>query len=218
MEIAPSILSADFSNLGKDIKTCGTSGANIIHIDVMDGHFVPNITIGPAVISSLRKKSKMIFDTHLMISDPDKYVEPFARAGSNWLTFHIEAAKNPVKLIKKIKALGVKAGISLNPGTPVSRIKKYLGYVDLVLIMSVNPGFGGQIFMPSALPKIRELEKEKNKFKISVDGGINFDTIVAVAQAGADIAVVGNSVFSAGNDIGRNIKRLKELSDITKED
>jgi len=218
MEIAPSLLSADFSNLVKDIKICESSGAKVLHIDVMDGHFVPNITIGPVVISSLRKKSRMIFDTHLMISEPEKYIEPFARAGSDWLTFHIEAVKEPVRVIKKVKALGLKAGISLNPATPVSKIRRYLDYVDLVLVMSVNPGFGGQKFMPEVLSKVRELKKEKNKLKISVDGGINFDTIRDVARAGADIAVAGYSVFRTGNDIGRNIKKLKELSDTAKED
>jgi len=215
MEIAPSILSADFSALLDDVKKCESAGAGVLHIDVMDGHFVPNITIGPVVISSLRKKSGMIFDTHLMISDPGKYVSAFAAAGSDWITFHAEAVKDPLRLIKKIRALGKKAGISVNPGTPVSKIRKYLKQVDLVLVMSVNPGFGGQKFMRGALPKLRELKKEKNNFKISVDGGINFDTILNVSRAGADIAVCGYSVFGGGG-IERNIKKLKKLSEMSK--
>jgi ribulose-phosphate 3-epimerase len=160
----------------------------------------------------------MVFDTHLMISDPEKYIKQFADAGSDWITFHIETVKNPSAVIRKIKGLGKKAGISINPKTPVSKIKRYLGDIDLVLVMSVNPGFGGQKFMPEVMSKVRDLKKEKNKFKISVDGGINFDTIVDVSRAGADIAVAGYSVFCAGNDIVKNIRKLKQMSDIRKED
>ena len=211
IEIAPSILSADFSNLADEIKKCETAGVKILHIDVMDGHFVPNITIGPVVIESLRKKTKMILDTHLMITDPEKYIEPFAKVGSDWLTFHIEAVKNPLSLIKKIKSLKLKAGVSLNPATPVSELSKYLKELDLVLVMSVNPGFGGQGFIPSVLKKISELKRMiKNKnVKISVDGGINFDTIGGVVKAGSDIVVAGNSVFRSGLSIARSIKKLK---------
>lgn len=211
IEIAPSILSADFSNLTAEIKKCEKAGVKILHIDVMDGHFVPNITIGPVVVESLRKKTRMILDTHLMITDPEKYIEPFAKAGSDWLTFHIEAVKNPSALIKKIKSLKLKAGISLNPATPVSELSKYLKELDLVLVMSVNPGFGGQGFMPSAIKKISELKKlTKNKnIKISVDGGINFDTIYSVVKAGSDIVVAGNSVFRSGLSISGSIKKLK---------
>ncbi|HAX61814.1 MAG TPA: ribulose-phosphate 3-epimerase [Elusimicrobia bacterium] len=221
IEIAPSILSADFSNLLKDIKKCESAGVKILHIDVMDGRFVPNITIGPVVIESLRRKTKMILDTHLMITEPEKYIEPFAKAGSDWLTFHIEAVKNPSALIKKIKSLKLKAGISLNPATPVSELSKYLKELDLVLVMSVNPGFGGQGFIPSALKKISDLKnmtrlaevsakRAKNKnVKISVDGGINFDTIYGVVKSGADIVVAGNSVFRSGLSVARSIKKLK---------
>ena len=211
IEIAPSILSADFSNLADEIKKCEKAGVKILHIDVMDGHFVPNITIGPVVIESLRKKTKMILDTHLMITDPEKYIEPFAEAGSNWLTFHIEAVKNPSVLIRKIKSLKLNAGISFNPATPVSAVEKYISEVDLILVMSVNPGFGGQGFIPSVLKKISELKKlTKNKnVKISVDGGINFDTIYSIVNAGADIVVAGNSVFRSSLGIERSIKKLK---------
>ncbi|MFA5779267.1 MAG: ribulose-phosphate 3-epimerase [Elusimicrobiota bacterium] len=214
IEIAPSILSSDFSNLADEIKKCEKAGVKILHIDVMDGHFVPNITIGPVVVESLRKKTKMILDTHLMITDPEKYIGPFAKAGSDWLTFHIEAVKNPSVLIKKIKSLKLKAGISLNPATPVSALKKYLKELDLVLVMSVNPGFGGQGFIPSALKKISELKKliKNQNIKISVDGGINFDTISGVVKAGSDIVVAGNSVFRSGLGIERSIKKLKMLA------
>lgn len=214
IEIAPSILSADFSNLTDEIKKCKKAGVKILHIDVMDGHFVPNITLGPVVVESLRKKTKMILDTHLMIADPEKYIEPFAKAGSDWLTFHIEAVKNPSVPIKKIKSLKLKAGISINPATPVSKLLKYLKELDLVLVMSVNPGFGGQGFIPSALKKISELKKltKNKKIKISVDGGINFDTISGVVKAGSDIVVAGNSVFRSGLGIERSIKKLKMLA------
>ncbi|MFH1540507.1 MAG: ribulose-phosphate 3-epimerase [Elusimicrobiota bacterium] len=229
IEIAPSILSADFSNLADDIKKCEKACAKILHIDVMDGHFVPNITIGPVVVESIRKSTKMILDTHLMIAEPEKYVEQFAKAGSDWITFHIETVKNPSRLIEKIKSLKLKAGISLNPATPISLLTKYLKEVDLILIMSVVPGFGGQKFIPSALKKISELKKlikNKNiathslksserinitKIKISVDGGINFDTIADVVKAGADIAVAGNSVFRSNLGIEKSIKKLKML-------
>ncbi|OQA89717.1 MAG: Ribulose-phosphate 3-epimerase [Elusimicrobia bacterium ADurb.Bin231] len=214
MEIAPSILSADFANLAKDIKQCELAKVKILHIDVMDGNFVPNITIGPVVISAIRRQSKLIFDTHLMINSPDKYVEAFVKAGSDWITFHIEAVKNPFSLIKKIRSLGAKPGISINPFTSLRKISRYLDMVDLVLVMSVNPGFGGQKFISDVLPKIETLKKEKRNFKISVDGGINFDTISAVAAAGADIAVAGNAVFGNCGNIVKNIKKLYEFSKI----
>ena len=214
IEIAPSILSADFSNLSNEIKKCEKAGVKILHIDVMDGHFVPNITIGPAVVESIRKSTGMILDTHLMITDPEKYVEQFAKAGSDWITFHIEAVKNPLELIKKIRLLNIKVGISLNPSTPVSAIEKYLKEVDLILVMSVVPGFGGQGFIPSVLKKISELKRinKNKKVKVSVDGGINFDTISDVSKYGADIVVAGNSVFRSGLGVGRSIKKLKMLA------
>ena len=216
IEIAPSILSADFSNLSNEIKKCEKAGANILHIDVMDGHFVPNITIGPVVVESIRKSTKMILDTHLMITNPEKYIEPFAKVGSDWITFHIETTKKPSELIKRIKLLKLKAGVSLNPTTPISSIKKYLNDVELVLVMSVNPGFGGQKFITSALEKIselKELTKNNKTIKISVDGGINFDTISPAVEAGADIVVAGNSVFRSEFGIKRSIKKLSILAD-----
>lgn len=214
IEIAPSILSADFSSLADKIKKCEKAGTKILHIDVMDGHFVPNITLGPVIVESIRKSTKMVLDVHLMITDPEKYIEPFAKCGSDWITFHIETVKNPFTLIKKIKSLKLEAGISLNPQTPISMMEKYLGELDLVLVMSVNPGFGGQSFIPSALKKISGLKKLTNnkKVKISVDGGINFDTISDVVDAGVDIAVAGNSIFSSSLGIEKSIKKLKRLA------
>ncbi|MFH0948665.1 MAG: ribulose-phosphate 3-epimerase [Elusimicrobiota bacterium] len=218
IEIAPSILSADFSNLADDMKKCEKAGTKILHIDVMDGHFVPNITIGPAVVESIRKSTEMSLDTHLMIAEPEKYIEQFAKAGSDWITFHIEVAKNPFAVIKKIKSLKLKAGLSLNPATPISSVEKYLKELDLILVMSVVPGFGGQGFIPSALKKISELKEliknnpAKCGIKISVDGGINFDTISDTVKAGADIVVAGNSVFRSGLGIERSIEKLKMLA------
>lgn len=226
IEIAPSILSADFLYLADEIKKCETAGAKILHIDVMDGHFVPNITIGSLIVESIRKSTEMFLDTHLMITDPEKYIEPFAKAGSDWLTFHIETVKNPSVLIRKIKSMKLKAGISINPATPVSAVQKYLNEIDLILVMSVNPGFGGQRFIPSVLKKILELKKlTKNKpasasggsggkVKISVDGGINFDTISGAVKAGASIIVAGNSIFRSGLGIERSIRKLKKLANI----
>ncbi|MDD5687268.1 MAG: ribulose-phosphate 3-epimerase [Elusimicrobia bacterium] len=216
--IAPSLLSADFSDLKADIKKCENAGIKILHVDVMDGHFVPNITIGPVVVESLRKSTDMILDTHLMISNPENYIELFANAGSDWITFHIEAAKKPLEIIRKIKKHKLKAGISINPSTPVSKIKKYLNEVDLVLVMSVNPGFGGQKFMPEALPKISELKKQRSagrrKYKIEVDGGINFSTIGDVVKAGVDIVVAGNSVFKSEYGIKNSIKKMNKVANV----
>ena len=214
MEIAPSILSADFSCLAEDVSACEKAGARILHIDVMDGHFVPNITIGPAVIESLRKKTAMVFDTHLMITSPEEYVEQFVMAGSNWITFHVETVNDPTRLIKRIRALGAGVGLSLNPATPVAEIKNFIAAVDLVLVMSVNPGFGGQKFMPESLEKVKELRHLGGNFKISIDGGINFDTISKAAAAGIDIAVAGNSVFRSGKGIEKSIRELKRLAEI----
>lgn len=216
IEIAPSLLSADFANLHNDVKKCEKAGIKILHIDVMDGHFVPNITIGPLVVDSLRKKTRLVLDTHLMIENPENFIKSFAAAGSDWITFHAEAVKKPLELIRKIKGLGLKPGISINPSTPVSKISQYLNEVFLVLVMSVNPGFGGQKFIPAVLSKVRDLEKRlnksKNKFKIEIDGGINLDTISPVASAGANIIVAGNAVFRSGSGVENSIKKLKKAA------
>jgi ribulose-phosphate 3-epimerase len=211
--IAPSILSADFSKLGEEIKAVEDAGADWIHVDVMDGHFVPNITIGPAVVSKIRKISNIFFDVHLMIEAPDEYVEQFAKAGANLITVHAEACNNLTTIIEKIKKLGCKAGISINPDTPVDAIKGILKDVDLVLIMSVHPGFGGQGFIEDVLPKIKKtrnlIDKLDKKILLEVDGGINNKNAKIVKENGADVLVAGNFIFTSG-DYKKAIQSLKE--------
>ena len=211
---SPSILSADFSQLGNEIKRLEEGGADMIHVDVMDGHFVPNLTIGPPVIKALKKHSSVIFDVHLMISPVHKYIESYSDAGADIITIHPEATKDLKSSIFKIKELRKKAGISLNPETKVEVILDILDQIDLVLIMSVNPGFGGQKFMPEVLTKIKELKKiqiKKNlNFDIEIDGGINFDNCQSAIEAGANILVSGTTVFKSNNgDIKKNINLLK---------
>ena len=214
IQIAPSILSADFSQLGNEIKKLEESGADMIHVDVMDGHFVPNLTIGPPVIKSLKKNCSIIFDVHLMISPVHKYIEAFSDAGADIITIHPEATDDLRSSILKIKELKKKVGISLNPETKIDIILKFLKEIDLVLIMSVNPGFGGQKFMPEVLNKVKELKKiqqEKNlNFDIEIDGGINFDNSKDAIKAGANILVSGTTIFKSNNgDIKKNIELLK---------
>ena len=214
IQISPSILSADFSQLGTEIKRLEEGGADMIHVDVMDGHFVPNLTIGPPVIKALRKHCSLKFDVHLMISPVHKYIEAYADAGADIITIHPEATQNLRESIKTIKDLKKKVGVSLNPESKIELITEFLDQVDLVLIMSVNPGFGGQKFMPEVLDKIKELkkikEKEKMAFDIEIDGGINFDNCKSAIDAGANILVSGTTVFKSNDgDIKKNINLLK---------
>ena len=214
IQISPSILSADFSQLGNEIKRLEEGGADMIHVDVMDGHFVPNLTIGPPVIKALKKHSSVIFDVHLMISPVHKYIESYSDAGADIITIHPEATNDLKSSILKIKELRKKVGISLNPETKVDVILDILDQIDLVLIMSVNPGFGGQKFMPEVLTKIKELkeiQKEKGlNIDIEIDGGINFDNSKIAIAAGANILVSGTTIFKSNNgDIKKNIELLK---------
>tara|TARA_A100000164_G_scaffold233790_1_gene207561 strand:+ start:55 stop:711 length:657 start_codon:yes stop_codon:yes gene_type:complete len=212
--ISPSILAGDFSQLGKDIQKLENAGADMIHVDVMDGHFVPNITIGPPVIKSLRKYTNLPFDVHLMISPVHKYIEDFSKAGSDIITIHPEATESIKDSIDLIKSLGKKAGLSLNPDTSINVIEKYLDQINLVLVMTVYPGFGGQKFISEILNKIKNLKKMKNdmnlKFDIEVDGGVNFENNKLVIEAGANILVSGTTIFKDNNgDIKRNIDLLR---------
>ena len=214
IQISPSILSADFSQLGIEIKKLEEGGADLIHIDVMDGHFVPNLTIGPPVIKSLRKHCSLKFDVHLMISPVHKYIEAYADAGADIITIHPEATDDLEASILKIKKLNKKAGVSLNPESKIDLILDLLDKIDVVLIMSVNPGFGGQKFMPEVLDKIKELKKIQSKkninFDIEIDGGINFDNCKSAIKAGANILVSGTAIFKSNNgDIEKNINLLK---------
>jgi len=216
IKISPSILSADFSQLGKEINNLEKGGADLIHVDVMDGHFVPNLTIGPPVIKALRKYTKLPFDVHLMIDPVHKYIKDFADAGSDIITIHPEATKNLKASVYHIKELNKKVGLSLNPNTKIKEIESLLNNIDLVLVMSVFPGFGGQKFIPKTINKIKDLKEIKDKnnynFDIEVDGGINFSNSKDVINAGANILVSGTTIFKENNgDIQKNIETLKSV-------
>jgi ribulose-phosphate 3-epimerase len=216
IKISPSILSADFSQLGKEIKKLEDGGADLIHVDVMDGHFVPNLTIGPPVIKSLRNYTKLPFDVHLMISPVHKYIKNFAEAGSDTITIHPEATENLNQSITLIKELNKKVGVSLNPNTKINLIESQLDNIDLVLVMSVFPGFGGQKFIPETIKKIKDLKKIKDdnnySFDIEVDGGVNFSNSKDIINAGANILVSGTTIFKENNgDIKKNIEILKSV-------
>ena len=216
IQISPSILSADFSQLGKEIKKLEDAGADMIHVDVMDGHFVPNLTIGPPVIKALKKNSLLPFDVHLMISPVHKHIESYANAGADIITIHPEATNDLLESINKIKEFKKKVCISLNPKTKIDIIEKVLDQIDLILIMSVNPGFGGQKFMPEVLEKVKKLDKIRKNFKlhfdIEIDGGINFENSKLAIRSGVDILVSGTTIFKNNNgDIKKNIDLLRSV-------
>jgi ribulose-phosphate 3-epimerase len=211
IELAPSILSADFSRLGEQVRAAADGGSGAIHVDVMDGHFVPNITIGPPVVKSLRKVTQLPLDCHLMIENADDYIPAFAEAGANWISVHQEACRHLNRTLNLIKSHGCRAGVVINPATPVDAISEVLDVVDYVLVMSVNPGFGGQKFIPSTLHKMRALAEIRSQrglgYRIEVDGGVALDTVAEVVQAGGEILVAGNAVFGKG-DPKKNVEEL----------
>jgi ribulose-phosphate 3-epimerase len=200
VKIAPSILSADFAKLGEEILDVEKGGADYIHVDVMDGHFVPNITIGPLIVEAIRPITKLPLDVHLMIENPDQYIEAFANAGADYITVHVEACRHLHRTIQQIKSVGVKAGVVLNPATPVESIQHIIGDIDMVLLMSVNPGFGGQKFIPEVLPKIRKVkemaEKKGIELEIEIDGGVNPETAKQCIEAGANVLVAGSAIYN----------------------
>ncbi|MBQ6702247.1 MAG: ribulose-phosphate 3-epimerase [Clostridia bacterium] len=209
IKISPSILSADFSKLGFDVDRAEKGGAEYLHIDVMDGVFVPNISLGAPIQKSIRKQSKMVFDTHLMIIDPIRYVDDFAKAGSDIITIHLESCDNVAETLEKIRSYGIKAGLSIKPKTPVTALKPFIGMFDMLLIMSVEPGFGGQSFIPESLDKIRESRALLPELDIEVDGGINADNINEVVKAGANVIVAGSAVFGK-EDVASAIALLRK--------
>jgi ribulose-phosphate 3-epimerase len=216
VKLAPSILSADFARLGEQIGEVAGAGADYIHIDVMDGHFVPNITIGVPVVASIRRVTSLPLDVHLMIEHPERYISDFANAGANIITVHVEASPHLHGTIQAINELGLRAGVSLNPPTPLSTIEQFIPLVDLVLIMTVNPGFGGQSFIPETLPKIANMRKLLEDrglgAELEVDGGINVDNAPEIVEAGANVLVAGNSVFRAQEGISGAMKKLREAT------
>ncbi|NHC39565.1 ribulose-phosphate 3-epimerase [Bacillus sp. MM2020_1] len=200
VKIAPSILSADFSKLGEEIIAVEKNGADYIHVDVMDGHFVPNITIGPLIVEAIRPITKLPLDVHLMIENPDQYIEAFAKAGADYITVHVEACRHLHRTIQNIKSFGIKAGVVLNPATPVESIQHIIGDIDMVLLMSVNPGFGGQKFIPEVLPKIKKVkemaEQKGLDIEIEIDGGVNSETAKLCVEAGATVLVAGSAIYN----------------------
>jgi len=216
IKLAPSILSADFARLGEQIDEVARAGADYIHVDVMDGHFVPNITIGAPVVASIRRVTSLPLDVHLMIERPERYISEFIKAGADIITVHVEASPHLLGTVRAIKEQGARAGVSLNPPTPLSAVDEFVHHVDLVLVMSVNPGFGGQSFIPETLPRIASMRKiidsRRPGVELEVDGGINADNAPDIVEAGADVLVAGNSVFRAKGGIRAALQRLKEAT------
>jgi ribulose-phosphate 3-epimerase len=216
IKLAPSILSADFARLGEQIDEVARAGADYIHVDVMDGHFVPNITIGAPVVAAIRPVTSLPLDVHLMIEHPERYISDFVNAGADIITVHVEACPHLQSTIQLIKELGARAGVSLNPATPIGALEEFIPHMDLILIMSVNPGFGGQSFIPETLPRIANMRKILDDRRLSaeleVDGGINADNAPDIVKAGADVLVAGNSVFRAEEGIRRAMQRLREAT------
>jgi ribulose-phosphate 3-epimerase len=217
VELAPSILSADFARLGEQVRLAVDGGASVIHVDVMDGHFVPNITIGPPVVKSLRKVTDLPLDCHLMIDNADEYIPDFAKAGANWISVHQEACVHLNRALHHIRDHGCKPGVVINPSTPVETLTEVLDIVDYVLVMSVNPGFGGQEFIPSVLHKVRRLRELRSQrrldYRIEIDGGVAMDTVAEVVRAGAEILVAGNAVFGHGDPTTNARELLKAASE-----
>jgi len=217
IELAPSILSADFAHLAEQVQAAVAGGGSVIHVDVMDGHFVPNITLGPPVVKSLRKTTDVPLDCHLMIENPDQYIPEFAEAGADWISVHQEACRHLNRTLHLIRDHGAKAGVVINPATPVDTLSEVLEIVDYVLVMSVNPGFGGQKFIPGAVHKIRKLAELRAQrgldYRVEVDGGVALDTVTAVVRAGAEILVAGNAVFGKGDPMENAAKLLKAATE-----
>ncbi len=219
LELAPSILSADFARLAEHAQAAIAGGATLLHVDVMDGHFVPNITIGPPVVASLRKATQVPLDCHLMIENPDQYIPAFAEAGADWISVHQEACRHLHRTLELIRSHGARVGVVLNPATPVDTLSEVLPIVDYVLVMSVNPGFGGQKFIPATLEKMRQLaalrQAKRLDFRIEVDGGIALDTVAEAVRAGAEILVAGNAIFGKGDPKANAQKLLKAACEAT---
>ena len=219
IELAPSILSADFAHLAEQVRSAAEGGGTVVHVDVMDGHFVPNITIGPPVVKSLRRATDLPLDCHLMIEDPDQYIPEFAEAGADWISVHQEACRHLDRTLHLIKSHELLAGVVINPATPVETLTEVLEIVDYVLVMSVNPGFGGQKYIPAAAHKIRRLAEMRSQrrlnYRIEVDGGIGLDTVAEVVRAGAEILVAGNAVFGQGNPKSNAQQILKAATEAT---
>jgi ribulose-phosphate 3-epimerase len=217
IQIAPSVLSADFAHLAREVGKVEGAGADVVHLDIMDGHFVPNLTIGPPVVSSIRRFTGLPLDVHLMIEHPEQYIDAFVRAGVNWMSVHIEADVHLERTLQYIKENGVRAGVALNPATPLGSLEEVLGLADYVLVMTVNPGFGGQKFIPSTLKKIRRLRESivsnAYRVRIEVDGGIGPDNLAEVLTAGADIIVAGSAIFSSGKDASEAVREMKGIAE-----